>query len=114
MTVSAGGGALGAGVDEAAGLLIAVGRVADISVDPADPASVDAAVPLRCLLAADGLCAAGAVPADVAQLVADPDALASAISTALGLLAQLPAEVFADDLVADAAADARAALAALA
>lgn len=99
-------GTLGADADQAAGLLTAVGRDADTSVE--------AAVPLRCLLAADGLCAAGARPADVARLVDDADVIAAAITTALQLLATLPAEVFARSLVADAAADARAALAALA
>lgn len=102
-------GALGADVDQAAGLLTAVGRIAATS----DQTAVDAGVPLRCLLAADGLRAAGAVPVDVARLVDDPDVIATAIRAALDLLARLPADVFATDLVADAAADARAALAAL-
>lgn len=99
-------GELGANADQAADLLTAVGRVSDTPVD--------AAVPLRCLLAAERLCAAGAIPADVIQLVDDRDVIEAAIRTALKLLAGLPADIFANDLVADAAADARAALAALA
>jgi hypothetical protein len=97
-------GALGAAVDQAAGLLAAIGRLTD--------APTDHTVLLRCLLAADGLRAAGAIPTDVAPLAA-PDAIAGAIHTALGLLAELPADVFATEQVADAAADARSALAAL-
>jgi hypothetical protein len=100
-------GALGADADKAAGLLTAVGRLSTAS---SSTTAVDLGVPLRCLLAADGLRAAGALPADVAQLIDDPDAIAAAIRTALDLLAGLPAEVFSRDLVADAAADARAAL----
>lgn len=102
-------GALGTDADQAAGLLTAVGRIAATS----DQTAVDAGVPLRCLLAADGLRAAGAVPADVARLADDPDAIATAICAALDLLARLPADVFATDFVAGAAADVRAALAAL-
>jgi hypothetical protein len=98
-------GALGAAVDQAAGLLAAIGRLT--------AARTDQMVRLRCLLAADGLGAAGAIPADVAPLGAEPDAIAGAIHTALGLLAELPADVFATEQVADAAADARSALAAL-
>lgn len=98
-------GALGTDADQAAGLLTAVGRSAGTSVD--------AAVRLRCLLAAEELCAAGAIPGGVVQLADDPDVITTAIRTALALLATLPADIFVADLVADAAADARAALAAL-
>lgn len=97
---------MGADADQAAGLLTAVGRDADTSVD--------VGVPLQCLLAADELYAAGAVPTDVARLADDAGVIEAAIRTALELLAGLPAEVFANDLVADAAAAARAALADLA
>jgi hypothetical protein len=94
-------GRVGADVDRAAGLLLAAARSGDDALD--------AGVPLQCLLAADELAAAGAIPTRI-RVAADASAVAEAIRTALSLLAALPADVFAEDLISDAAADARDAL----
>jgi hypothetical protein len=90
-------------VDQAASLLVHLGRTIDDQVDPGTP--------LHCLVAADNLICAGAHPERLTVPLPDSAAAIAALHQVLQLLADLPADVLSRDLVLDAATETRTALA---